>query len=232
MVDYLLIHGAWHGGWCWDRVTARLRSQGHRAMAPSLAGLGERAGELDRSIDLDRHIADILACADAHGLQGMVLVGHSYGGFPATAAAQRLGARVAHLVLLDAFLPADGEILLDHAPALIAPYREAAAADPHWHIPPLPSSLFGLAAADQAWVDARLGAHPVATYFQPIDLPAAPAAARKTYLRCRAAPGELLQRSIARAQADPAWHYEELDAPHDAMISHPELLAARLLALA
>ncbi|BCP56189.1 hypothetical protein K32_48060 [Kaistia sp. 32K] len=184
---------------------------------------------ISRQIDLSTHIDDIATYVSDAGLRDITLVGHSYGGFPATVAAHRLGRLISHLVLLDAFLPVDGEMLLDHAPAMIERYRQAAEADDGWNIPPIPSSLFGVAADDQSWVDARLTPQPVESYFERVSLPQALNVQRKIYIRCAQAPGDLLVTSIGRVQSDAGWHYLEIDAPHDVMITHPELLARELL---
>lgn len=206
----------------------RLAQAGHDVTTPTLSGLAERAGQASRRINLSTHVQDIVDHVQALGHEAVTLVGHSYGGFPSMAAARRLGGQVSHLVLLDAFLPIEGEILLDHAPQLIAPYRQAADADLDWNIPPLPSALFGVGEADQAWVDARLTPQPVETYFEPVVLGDAPLDQRQTYVRCAQASGDLLARSVQRATSDPAWRYVEIDVPHDAMISHPDLLARTL----
>lgn len=231
MSHFVLIHGAWHGGWCWERAAGVLEAAGHRATAPTLSGLAERAGQASWRINLSTHVDDIVDHVRGLSDEPVTLVGHSYGGFPATAAARRLGERVAHLVLLDAFLPVEGEMLLDHAHGLIAPYRQAADADEGWNIPPIPSAAFGVGLEDQAWVDAQLTPQPVETYFEPVHLGEAVAGQRQTYIRCVQASGDLLATSVQRARSDPAWRYVEIDAPHDAMISHPDLLAQALLDL-
>jgi pimeloyl-ACP methyl ester carboxylesterase len=229
MTVFVLIHGAWHGGWCWQRVAPLLEAAGHEVTAPTLAGLAERAPAISRDIDLETHIADIVDHIRSLGHGDITLVGHSYGGFPATAAAHRLAEAVSHLILLDAFLPQDGEILLDHAPHLIEPYRAQAAADPDWHIPPLPSVAFGVGADDQGWVDGLLTAQPVASYFQPALLQSELPVPRKTYIRCTQADGGLLEKSVSRARGNGGWRYLECDAPHDAMITHPWPLAEALM---
>lgn len=232
---FVMVHGAWHGGWCWERVAARLRAAGHAVATPTLAGLGERAGDDPRGIVLDTHVQDVVQATQAAvreaGVRAATLVAHSYGGFPATVAAQRLGRAVDHLVLLDAFLPADGEKLLDHAPAFIDAYAARLAADPAWRIPPLAASLFGVDDDDRQWVDAQLTPHPAATYFGPARLAPQHATPRRSYIRCMRAPGDLLARSEARVRADPAWTWHALDAGHDAMVSAPQALAALLLKL-
>ncbi|MFB8344533.1 alpha/beta fold hydrolase [Brucella cytisi] len=227
MASFVLIHGAWHGGWCWQRLVDRLRSQGHTAVAPTLSGLAERADLLSAQIDLTTHTEDIVSQVRASGCRDVTLVAHSYGGFPAVAAVGRLGELVSHLVLLDAFLPEDGEKLLDHAPSLIDIYAAKVSEDGNWHIPPLPSAEFGVTEADQAWVDGKLTPHPVASYFEPVSLEPL-TIPRRTYIRCSQADGTFLARSISRAISG-GWHYVEIDAPHDAMISHPDIVASVLI---
>lgn len=230
-MDIVLLHGAWHGGWCWDRVLPLLEKAGHSVSAPTLTGLAERSDLLSREVNLSSHIEDIVHCVKTSKTADIILVGHSYGGFPATAAAHRLGSSIQHLLLLDAFLPFDGEMLLDHAPSIREQYREMANADPNWQIPPLSSADFGVEEQDQHWVDAKLTPHPVESYFEHVRLSDGPSAFRKTYLRCSQASVALLQKSINRVRADAQWNYVEIDAPHDAMITHPELLSDTLLRL-
>lgn len=222
--DFVLVHGAWHGSWCWKRLIPLLASAGRRVLAPTLSGLDGRPGRFA----LRHHVDDIVATAVS--FPSMTLVGHSYAGFPVCAAASRLGDRVDHLVLLDAFLPVDEERLLDHAPHLIDRYATAMAANPEWRIPPLSAAEFGIPRSDQAWVDTRLTGHPPHSYFEPVRLERPLSGCRKTYIRCRETPGGLLARSIARARND-GWNYLELDAPHDAMLTHPQALADLLLVL-
>lgn len=229
MTTFVLVHGAWHGGWCWQRVVPMLERAGHVVSAPTLAGLAERAALLSRDITLETHVAEIVDHVLGLGRANVTLVGHSYGGFPATAAAYRLGEVVSHLLLLDAFLPENGEILLDHAPHLIESYHASAVADSGWHIPPLPSAVFGIGREDQPWVDGLLTPQPVGSYFQPAMLRGTLAVARKTYLRCTQANGDLLEKSVSRARERNGWRYLEIDASHDAMITHPRLLADALM---
>ncbi len=229
MTTFVLVHGAWHGGWCWQRVVPLLESAGHAATSPTLTGLAERVPQLSRDITLETHVADIVNHVRGLARPNVTLVGHSYGGFPATVAADRLGDLVSHLVLLDAFLPEDGEMLLDHASHLIEPYRASAVTDPDWHIPPLPSVVFGVGKEDQPWVDSLLTPQPVGSYFQPATLRGTFAVARKTYIRCSQANGELLGKSVARAREGQGWRYIEIDAGHDAMITHARLLADALM---
>ena len=114
-VTFLLVHGAWHGGWCWKKLTPLLQVAGHQVFTPTLTGLGERSHLLSPAVDLTTHIQDITAVLEYEDLQDVVLVGHSYGGMVIAGVAEQAGARLAQLVYLDAFLPEDGKALKDYA---------------------------------------------------------------------------------------------------------------------
>src|SRR5258708_4597460 len=80
MAPFVLVDGAWHGGWCWTRVRDRLAAAGHRVFTPTLTGLGARKHLLTRDVDLDTHITDVVNLLEAEELTDVVLVGHSYAG--------------------------------------------------------------------------------------------------------------------------------------------------------
>jgi pimeloyl-ACP methyl ester carboxylesterase len=77
---FVLVHGAWHGGWCWRRVSDLLEKQGHKVFAPTMTGLGERSHLIGGKIDLATHVTDIVNVIKWENLNDIVLVGHSYGG--------------------------------------------------------------------------------------------------------------------------------------------------------
>ena len=109
MTDFVLVHGAWHGAWCWRKLLPLLREKGHRAFAVSLTGLGDRAHQLNPDIRLSTHIDDVIAVIESEELTDLILVGHSYGGLLATGVADRLPERIRRLVYLDAIVPHSGE---------------------------------------------------------------------------------------------------------------------------
>ena len=111
MSTYVLIHGAWHGGWCWSRVAKLLRAQGHEVHTPTLAGMGEHAHLASKQITLDTHIEDVVNYIESYELTDVVLAGHSYGCAIITAAADRLdgSGRIARMVYLDGAVPRDGD---------------------------------------------------------------------------------------------------------------------------
>ncbi|MGZ0244868.1 MAG: alpha/beta fold hydrolase, partial [Alphaproteobacteria bacterium] len=114
MASFVLVHGAWHGGWCWRDVRRVLEEHGHTVFTPTLTGLGERSHLLSPDIDLETHIADVINLLVWEELNDVILVGHSYGGMVITGVADQAKDRLRHIVYLDAFLPADGESSATH----------------------------------------------------------------------------------------------------------------------
>jgi thioesterase domain-containing protein len=220
---FVLLHGAWHGAWCWERVTPLL--QGHHVRTPTLSGLGERAGEASAAVTLDTHIADLVAHLD--GLDGdVVLVAHSYAGFVAYGAAEQTA--VGRLVLLDSFIPRDGETMAEHVGERGDQYRAAAAADPDWLAPAPPATVLGVAEADREWVDGAMTPQPVQTYLQAISLSGAAERLDRHYISCTTPSLATIDESKRRMAAEGV-PVTELACGHDAMIAAPRELAAILL---
>src|SRR5260370_13049432 len=106
---FVLIHGAWHGGWCWRRVADLLEAKGHKIYAPSLTGNGDRSHLLSKDVILDTHITDIVNLFKWEDLKDVCLVAHSYGGWPSSGALEQIGDRASSIVWLDAFKPENGQ---------------------------------------------------------------------------------------------------------------------------
>lgn len=234
MNPLVLVHGAFHGGWCWRRVADILRAAGHAVFTPTLTGLGERAHLLRASTSLETHIADVCGVLEAEELEQVILVGHSYGGIPVMAAADRLPQRIAAVVYLDAVLLRDGQAWSDvHSPK--AAERLIASAQAHGGIAiPAPEpAAFGIADPhDRQWAARRLAPHPLGTYRQALRLrnPGAPGP-RRVYIDCTLNPLASLAASKATAASEPGWTCVKLPAHHDAMITAPQALADALLQL-
>src|SRR6478735_2944496 len=109
MANFVLVHGAWHGAWCWQRVVSLLTAQGHRVHAVTLTGVGERVHLMSPLITLETHIADVANTLVFEELQDVVLAVHSYAGMIGTALADRMPERLRHLVYVDAVVPKPGE---------------------------------------------------------------------------------------------------------------------------
>ena len=112
---FVLVHGAWHGGWCWRRVADLLEKQGHKVFTPTLTGVGERSHLMNKDINLDTHITDIVNVIKWENLNDICLVVHSYGGWPGSGALEQIGDRVSAIVWLDAFKPENGQRVVDFA---------------------------------------------------------------------------------------------------------------------
>src|SRR6202140_2855673 len=128
MATFVLVHGAWFGGWCWQKVIPLLEAAGHEVYAPTHTGLVERAAELSPEVGLDTHIQDIVGLLEEKNLHAVILVGHSYGGMVITGVVDEVPERIAHLVYLDTFVPRDGESMADVSPLVIWLLRKQAQA--------------------------------------------------------------------------------------------------------
>ena len=146
MADVVLVHGAWHGAWCWRRALEPLAAGGHRVHAVTLTGVGERRHLMSSLITLETHIADVVNAIEAEEMQDVVLAVHSYAGMLGTAVADRMPRRLRHLVYVDAVVPQPGESWSStHASATREARLAAAQASPDFSFPPPDPSVFGLA---------------------------------------------------------------------------------------
>ena len=229
MSDFVLIHGSWHGGWCWDRVGPLLTARGHRVWAPTLVGLGELATEATPETGLHTHVDQIVALVRAHKLADVVLVGHSYGGLVIDGVADRLPEQVSHLVYLDALVADHGQSAFDLMPGVQAGFEASMrASGSDFLIPPMDPRQFGVTDSDDlAWVTGRLTGMPIRTHSEKLDAPrGADRSIPSTYVHClRFGLGE----SFADQARQAGWNVVELDTGHDVMITHPAELAAVLL---
>jgi pimeloyl-ACP methyl ester carboxylesterase len=230
---FVLVHGAWHGGWCWKKLTPLLQAAGHEVFTPTLTGLDERAHLLTPQIGLDTHIADITAVLDYEDLRNVILVGHSYGGMVITGVAELAAHRLSHLVYLDAFIPQDGQALLDTLPDHGASVRKIAAeSGDGWKVP-VGKATFGVTdEADVKWMVARMTPQPFRPFVEPVRLtnPTALALPRR-YILCRQDKPTLFDSHAQRASRE-GWGYSELQTGHDTMITVPEALGNILLEVA
>jgi len=232
---YVLVHGAWHGGWCWRRVADLLKAQGHRVFCPTLTGLGERAHLLNRDVNMTTHINDVIAVLEAEELEDVVLVGHSYGGIVITGVAAKAKSRLWQLVYLDSAIVEDGESWSSaHSPQVQAERRKLAETSGGLSMPVPKAEVFGLRDPDDLdWVQRRMTPQPFAPYDQKMHwggpvgngLP-------KLYVDCTEPAYAGLAPVKQRIRANPAWKCVELKTGHDAMVSAPAETAKLLLGFA
>ncbi len=229
MSTFVLLHGAWQGGWCWGRVRPLLREQGHEVFAPTLTGLSDRAHLLSPAVGLGTHVEDVVRLLEAEDLRDVVLVGHSYAGVVISAVASRIPERIARRVHLDAFVPRDGEAAIDLLPEHVAHHYRESVAGPGfgWLIPPRSLEVLGVTAReDLDWLAPRLTPHPWLTYTEPAGLGAAEADVPGTFveavdwMRVFAPHG---QRARERG-----WEVHEIATGHEVMVTAPRELADTL----
>ena len=193
---------------------------------PSLTGIGERSHLASPAVDLAAHITDVLKVMEYERLSGVVLVGHSYGGMVVTGAADRAAERIGALIYLDAFVPKDGQALVD----LVRPeVRAAIAAQSGWQVPPLPPQRQGMTdPAELAWIEGRRDSQPLRTFTQAVSVKGN-FRGRKIYLFCSGYSPTSFAGFAAAARSDPAWRYHELPTHHYPQISMPRETAEILL---
>jgi len=233
---YMLVHGAWHGGWCWSRVADRLRAAGHRVYTPTQTGLGERRHLLHKDITLDVFVEDIVNVIEAEELDQVILVGHSFGGRSVAGVADRIPQTLRRLVFLDAGLPDSGKSVFDGFPPAIREARIKAAQEFSGGVsfpPPAPKEFGVIDPADAAWLARRMTPHPYGTYTTPMTL-ANPIAngVPCTYIRCVEPAYPVVNPSGAYAKSRADWQYLEIKSGHDAMVIAPAALAEMLMGLA
>ena len=234
MATFVLVHGAWHGSWCWARVRQGLLEQGHRVFTPTLTGVAEQSHALSPDIDLQRHVDDVTNLIRWEELDSVILCGHSYGGCVISGVADVVPERIVALIYLDAFLLEDGECLHDLLPA---EQRElqVSLANEHgegWRVPPIPAEIFNVNAVDCDWVDRQCTPQPLATFQQPLRLRGGPSqVARNHFIYASDWEGTPFTACYDRAKAR-GWTTSEIACGHDVMLDRPEALTAELIGVA
>jgi pimeloyl-ACP methyl ester carboxylesterase len=216
---FVLVHGAWAGAWAWTRVIDRLTPNGHRIHAPTLSGLGERSHLAGCNINLTTHVNDIVNEIKWKDLDQIVLVGLSYGGLVITGVAEQVGERIASIVYVDAFVPANGQSFADitgwhPAGEMIAP-------------PPAPEGTY-VNEADHAWVNSKTTPQPIATLTEKLRVTGAyQRVPKKTYIQATGWAGPF-DAPAAAARSDRSWTVYDIACGHDVPNHKPDELTAIL----
>lgn len=230
---FVLVHGAWAGGWIWQEVAACLRAAGHLVFTPTLTGLGERSHLLSPSVGLDTHAADVANLLHYGDLSGAVLVGHGYAGMVITAAAEKAAGRIDHLCYLDAFVPEHGSNIEEFLPGWLvsALDRSVDAIGEGWKIPPPDDQVLGCPEGD-AEFRAKLSFHPYRTMHDRVRLTnPVSATLPRSYVACTRpmVPGRpSLFAQFADRAREAGWQVRELDCCHQPMVANPQAVAETL----
>jgi len=230
---FVLVHGAWHGGWAWRRVADRLRACGHIVFTPTLTGLGERAHLLHPGINASLHVADVLGVISFERLEDFVLTGHSYGGCVVSGVAEAMPNAISSIVFLDAFIPDNGDATMDLVQPEVQEVIRAALARGETTVPVRDAAAFKVNKKDRAWVDALATPQPIGTMTEKLTLTGArERVPKKTYIRASGYPNVSFDNAYARVKADPTWWTYEMLCGHDVMIDEPARLTEILLEVA
>ena len=230
---FVLVHGGFHGGWCWDDVALRLRALGHVVYTPTQTGCGERSHLLARTITLDTFVDDIADVFLSEDIHDAVLVGHSFGGSAISGVADRMPERIRQLVYLDAIMLENGQTTFDLLdPDGVQARLKAADASGGLAIAPPPAGVFGIRdPAQLEFVQARLTSHPLGTYTSPLKL-AHPVGngLPAVYVQCTDPVYAGLQASRDWVAAH-GMRRIDIATGHDAMVTAPGLLVEILVQL-
>jgi pimeloyl-ACP methyl ester carboxylesterase len=222
MALFVVAHGAWSAGWAWKKMHPLMRARGHTLITPTYTGVGERSHLARPDVDLETHVADIAAVLDCEDLTQVNLIGHSYGGMVATGVADRARARIAQLIYIDAFVPDDGDSLVDLLPAAVRAQRQVGGDG--WRIPPGPMPP-DTPAEDVAWCLPRRLPQPAKTFEQKLKLQSGALTLPRHYIYCqRHSPDDRFRRFYERGQRE-GWGTHEIDSSHNPHITCPQTLA-------
>src|SRR4051794_8387584 len=180
MATYLLVGGAWLGGWAWRDVTSRLRDNGHEVYPVSLTGMGDRVHLASPDVNLETHITDIVNTLESHDLRDVILVAHSYSTMPVTAAADRAAERLSQLVYVDTAPRPSGTAFFDGYQSPQREQVEGAVRDLgdgwRWPMPSVEdlesygASMAGVSDEQRAYLRAHVADQPFGTFTQPMTL--------------------------------------------------------------
>jgi pimeloyl-ACP methyl ester carboxylesterase len=233
MTTFVLVHGAWHGGWCYKRVARLLRQAGHEVYTPTLTGLGERAHLISRTIDLGTHVQDIVGVLRCEELSDVVLCGHSYGGMVIAGVAEQIAVKIRSLIYLDAFVPETGKSVFDFLSAEQSEQMRTDAAQngEGYKITPIPAAAFAVNAEDAAWVDAMCVKQPMATFEQKLIL-SGRQVSKCVYILATGWTPSPFQQFGTRFKDDRSWQFVSITCGHEVMLDRPQELASALIAAA
>ena len=218
---FVLVHGAWHGGWCWRRVADRLTAKGHYVVAPALSGVGERSHLKPEDIDLTTQIDDVVGEIKWKDLDDIVLVGHSYGGMVITGVAEQMRERIGSDCV-------SGRVYAGRWAGARRLFRSRTSW-PEPVTPAPPASYFHVNEKDVAWVKSKLTAHPTRCFTQKLKVTGAyQSIPKKLYIRAPLFANKGFDQALARCRADHAWQTATVTCGHDVMIDQPAELAAML----
>jgi pimeloyl-ACP methyl ester carboxylesterase len=230
---FVLVHGAWGGGWVWRRVADLLEMRGHKVFAPTMTGLGERSHLLDSKVNLATHVTDVRNVIRWEGLGDIVLVGHSYGGMVITGVAEQIPNAIRSIVFVDADFPQHGQAVVDLAPPSFRDLIRGLEQRGEISLRPQPASASDVNEMDRAWIDSQCTPHPLASLIQPVtETGARERVARKAYVRATNNLHPAHDATYSKYRSIPGWRTYAVACGHYVMVDMPERLTEILLDVA
>ena len=233
MATFVLVHGGWHGGWCWREVEALLSAIGHKVFAPTLTGLAERSHLIDAVESPETHVLDIVNLLEWNDLKDVILVGHTYGGLVIGGAASLVPERIKNLVYLDAFVPTrDGQGA--HDLSISSRTAEIAkAGEGHDHIPPNGFERWSSDPEKVAWLKKMTTPHPRGCFGKGVTKVIDPSTLDlgRTYILCDLHDPSPFRQFYELYKDHQGWEVVTMDCLHDAMVDQPEELVEILTRL-
>lgn len=227
MATIVLVHGSWHGGWCWKKLLPLLREQNHEIYTPTLTGLGEKSHLATKNINLSTHVTDITNLLFYEDLTEIILIGHSYGGAVISGVAEKVPNRIKKLVYLDACIPQNNKSIFDIIPGLENIFRKRTqiSQGKDWIVEPFDPKNWGITKEeDLQWIKSRLSPMPIHTHDEPINISNFERSNMpKTFIRCSEFDDTKIFALVAKEGKN--WDYHEIKSGHDVMVLYPEQLA-------
>lgn len=228
MATFVLVHGAFQGGWVWGGVRNTLRAQGHEVHTPTLTGCGHLHHGLDQAAGLSAYVQDVTAYLEFEDLSDAVLVAHSYSGMICCAVMMRAPERISRAVFVDAMIPDSNRSFADMAGDKFRQMLQANLGE-NGMVRPWPLPVFGVPEDKAAWFQPRLREFPMAGFTEPLPGEFDPSRKAAAFVACTQTMSPFI-----RAMADKArtlgWSVQEMESGHCPMVSHPELTTHKILA--
>lgn len=232
MTTFVLVHGSFHGGWCWKKVEPILKKEGHIVHSPTMTGFGDRSHLVSPRVGLELNIEDIVQVFEYQDLEDVVLVGHSYGTLVITGVAEHCTDRISQLVYLDGFLPEDGQSAWDIAPDAEEIWAERAVGPEEWLVFPAdPEDVYNISDPDDLeWLRENLVPTSHFTHREPLRIPDERAMdLPRTFITCTQYEPF---KPMAQKAREEGLEYYELDTSHEPMVTSPNELSDILLEVA
>lgn len=238
MANFVLVHGAWHGGWCYRDTASELRKAGHSVFTPTHTGVGERSHLASEAITLETHVRDVQGCIESEEIDDVILCGHSYGGMVITQLADRISDKIKALVYLDAFVPSHGESLIDLLNIALEPeiaiqfvdgFRGSAQDGGSGMMQPIPAEVFGILEKNRPWVERRCVPQSLATFEMPVLLNSTESpVGQRVYILADSWDPSPFRYFADKHSGQPGWTVIKMPSSHDVMVDAPIELADEL----